>query len=180
MPDDLKLPEKMMVRDATRLCQLASLALMGIVFAGLGTWLILAGPNPVAASAPLPSSTIKTHRVVVLVDSDDMKVMKHAISYSFNAARYYNAKSEPITIEIVANGTGIKLFRADVSPLQDILMTLRTGVPEIVFSVCASSKTIAEQNEGHPIAIIDSARLVPFGIGRLIDLQEAGWTYVHA
>ena len=97
-----------MVRDTTRLCQLASLALMGIVFAGLGTWLILAGPNPVAASAPLPSSAIKTHRVVVLVDSDDMKVMKHAISYSFNAARYCNAKSEPITIEIVANGTGIK------------------------------------------------------------------------
>jgi intracellular sulfur oxidation DsrE/DsrF family protein len=170
----------MMVRDATGLCKLAVLALMGLVIAGLSTSLILAGPTPAAESAPASSTTIKTHRVVLLVDTDDVKVMKHAISYSFNATRYYNAKDEPITIEIVANGAGIKLFRADISPMQDILMKLHTTVPGIVFSVCASSKTIAEQNEGHPIAIIDSARLVPFGIGRLIDLQEAGWTYVHS
>lgn len=154
--------------------------MIAIVIAGLATWLTFAGPNPVAASAPVPSPTIKTHRVVVLVDTDDIQVMKHAISYSFNLTRYYDAKSEPVTIEVVANGAGIKLFRTDISPLQEILVTLHTAVPEIVFSVCASSKAIAEQNEGHPITIIDSARLVPFGIGRLIDLQEAGWTYVHA
>ena len=170
---------KIMVRD-TRLCRLSSFAMMGLVIAGIGACLVLARPNRVAASAPVPSSTSKTHRVVVLVDTDDMQVMKHAISYSFNATRYYSVKNEPITIEIVANGAGIKLFRADVSPLQDILKTLYATVPGIVFSVCASSKAIAEQNEGHPIAIIDSARLVPFGIGRLIDLQEAGWSYVHA
>ena len=117
---------------------------------------------------------------MLLVDSDDMKVMKHAISYSFNLTNYYRSRNEPSVIEIIANGPGIKLFRADISPLQDVLTVLYNTVPGIVFSVCDSSRKIAEQNEGHPIAILDSARLVPFGIGRLIDLQEAGWTYVHA
>jgi hypothetical protein len=106
--------------------------------------------------------------------------MKHAISYSFNLTNYYRSRNEPSVIEIIANGPGIKLFRADISPLQDVLTVLYNTVPGIVFSVCDSSRKIAEQNEGHPIAILDSARLVPFGIGRLIDLQEAGWTYVHA
>jgi hypothetical protein len=169
-----------MLRDVTRPCRLALAVAAAFAVAGLGTWLIFAGPNPLVASAAAPPAAISAHRVVLLVDTDDMQVMKHAISYAFNATRYYDAKHEPVAIEIVANGSGIKLFRADTSPLQDVLTTLHGAAPGIVFSVCAASRAIAEQNEGHPIAIIDSARLVPFGIGRLIDLQEAGWTYVQS
>jgi intracellular sulfur oxidation DsrE/DsrF family protein len=153
--------------------------LLALLLASAVAGLVLCWSNPLLASAASPAAS-KAHRIVVLVDSDDISVMKHAISYSFNMTRYYQAKNEPVTIEIVANGTGIRLFRADSSPLKDILATLYATVPGIVFSVCASSRSIAEQNEGHPIPILDSARLVPFGIGRLIDLQEAGWTYVQS
>jgi uncharacterized protein len=121
----------------------------------------------------------RQHHVVILIDSDDEKVMGHAISYSMNIARAYASRNEKVKIEIVANGLGIKLFRADISPLQQPLVALRQVIPDIVFSMCDASRQIAEQKEGHPIGLIAGARLVPFGIGRLVELQEAGWSYVH-
>jgi intracellular sulfur oxidation DsrE/DsrF family protein len=119
------------------------------------------------------------HRVVILIDSEDEKIMGHAISYSMNMTRSYAQRNETVKIEIVANGSGIKLFRADTSPLQEPLASLRQSIPDIVFSMCDSSRRIAEQREGHAIDLVPGARLVPFGIGRVVDLEEAGWSYIH-
>jgi intracellular sulfur oxidation DsrE/DsrF family protein len=133
------------------------------------------GKSAFANSSP----QTKEHRVVILIDSDDEKIMGHAISYSMNITRSYATNNEKVKIEVVVNGSGIKLFRADTSPLQRSLAVLRRTIPDIVFSMCDSSRQIAEQKEGHPIALIPGARLVPFGIGRVVELQESGWSYVH-
>ncbi|GLK70661.1 hypothetical protein [Ancylobacter dichloromethanicus] len=119
------------------------------------------------------------HRVVILIDSDNEKIMGHAISYSMNITRAYAMKNEKVSIEIVANGSGIRLFRSDTSPLQQPLAYLRQNIPGIVFSMCDSSRQIAEEKEGHAIALIPGARLVPFGVGRVVELEEAGWSYIH-
>jgi intracellular sulfur oxidation DsrE/DsrF family protein len=152
------------------------------IIPGLVLLLALAGSVWAQAAglrtSPAASQT-NEHRVVILIDSDDEKVMGHAISYSMNLARSYAQKNEKVKIEIVANGAGIKLLRADTSPLQQPLAFLRQAVPDIVLTMCDSSRQIAEQKEGRAIALVPGARLVPFGIGRLIELQEAGWSYIH-
>ncbi len=135
----------------------------------------------IVAKSALADSSLQTkqHRVVILIDSDDAKVMGHAISYAINLERSFAAKSETVQIEVVANASGIKLLRADTSPLQEPLAAVRQVVPGIVFSMCDSSRRLAEQKEGHAISLIPGARLVPFGIGRVVELEEAGWSYVH-
>ncbi|WP_213775245.1 hypothetical protein [Bradyrhizobium sp. dw_78] len=87
--------------------------------------------------------------------------------------------NEQIRIEVVANGSGITIFRADKSPFQSPLAEVLRTVPGIVFSMCNSSRQIAEQKEGTAIPLIPGARLVPFGIRRVIELQEARWSYIH-
>jgi uncharacterized protein len=121
----------------------------------------------------------KSHHVVILVDSDDEKVMRHAIAYTVNLSRAYAEKDEPLSIEIVANGSGIKLFRADTSPLQEPLAALRGAYADLVYSMCGSSHALAEQRENKSIPLIEGARLVPYGISRVVDLQEQGWTLVQ-
>jgi intracellular sulfur oxidation DsrE/DsrF family protein len=129
--------------------------------------------KPAAASRP------SGHGAVILVDSDDTKIMGHAISYSMNLTRAYAESNEHIRIEVVANGSGITIFRADESPFQSPLAEVLRAVPGIVFSMCNSSRQIAEQKEGKAITLIPGARLVPFGIRRVIELQEARWSYIH-
>ena len=117
--------------------------------------------------------------VVILINSEDEKIMGHAISYSMNLDRAFAARGKKLKIEVVANGAGIKLLRADESPLQQPLAMLRRTIPDIVLSMCDSSRQIAEQKEGRAIRPIEGARLVPFGIGRVVELQQAGWSYIH-
>ena len=118
--------------------------------------------------------------VVILIDRNDPHVMGHAISYSANLSKHFAEKGLKLQVEVVANGSGIEVFRADKTPLRDPLAALRQMVPDITLSMCASSKMIAEAKEQVAIQLIEGATLVPFGIGRVVDLQMKGWAYIHA
>ncbi|HZR88809.1 MAG TPA: hypothetical protein VFB02_18520 [Bradyrhizobium sp.] len=118
--------------------------------------------------------------VVILIDRNDPHVMGHAISYSANLSRHFAEKGLKLQFEVVANGSGIEVFRADKTPLGAPLAALRQMVPDITLSMCASSKMIAEAKEQVAIQLIEGATLVPFGIGRVVDLQMKGWAYIHA
>ena len=37
-----------------------------------------------------------------------------------------------------------------------------------------------ERAEGHPLVLLDNVDLVPNGPGRIIELQEAGWSYIRS
>jgi len=85
-----------------------------------------------------------------------------------------------LLIEVVANGKGIDVFRGDKTMLAEPLAALRQSLPNLTYSMCASSKAIAEAKEQIIIPLIAGANLVPFGIGRVVDLQLKGWAYIHA
>ncbi|MDE1969483.1 MAG: hypothetical protein KGI92_11310 [Alphaproteobacteria bacterium] len=121
----------------------------------------------------------RMHRVVFQVDADDPVPMKHAVSNSINLVQYYRKLGDPVKVEIVAYGPGITMFRADTSPVRDILEYMRANFPEIAFTVCGNTLRIIEKREGHPIPLIDGTRVVAFGIVRLVELQEAGWSYIR-
>jgi uncharacterized protein len=136
----------------------------------------LASPkNPKDQIAP----KTRTHRIVVQVNSDDPTTMKHAITNSLNAIKNYREKNEPVAIEIVAYGPGVHMFRADTSPVKELLAFLHANHPDVVFSMCGNTKIIMEKNEGHPLSLVDGAQVVPFGVVRLVELQEAGWSYLR-
>jgi intracellular sulfur oxidation DsrE/DsrF family protein len=119
------------------------------------------------------------HRIVFQVNADDPVPMKHAVSNSINLVRHYRELNESVIVEIVAYGPGINMFRADTSPVRDILEYMRSNFPEIAFTVCGSTKVIIEQREGHAMPLIEGTRVVPFGIVRLVELQEVGWSYIR-
>lgn len=148
----------------------------GAVTLLLGGGALVAMATPAAAQFAARGSR---HKVAILIDTDDDKVMGHAISYTMNLSRAYGADRQSVAIEVIANGSGIKLLRFDTSPLQEPLALVRRAVPNVVLSMCDSSRQIAEAKEGKSIELVSGARLVPFGIRRLVELQEAGWSYIH-
>lgn len=140
--------------------------------------LVLTGAS---SASPEESKNVigKAHRIVFQVNSNEPAAMKHAITNSLNAIRNYREKKEPVAIEIVAYGSGVHMFRADTSPVKDLLQFLHVNNRNVTFSMCGSSKMIMEKNEGHPLTLVDGAQVVPFGVVRLVELQEAGWSYLR-
>jgi hypothetical protein len=118
---------------------------------------------------------VKTHKVAIHVDRDDAAIMNMALNNAKNLIDYYQAKGEPVQVEIVAYGPGLNMLRADKSPVPDRIKQMS---PKVRFSACNNTKKGMEKREGHPITLLQQAVIVPAGIVRLMELQEQGYSYV--
>jgi uncharacterized protein len=125
-------------------------------------------------------ASVRMHRLVLPINTDDPTTMRALISTSLNLPKYYQERNEAFTIEVVAYNAGVHMLRADTSPVKDMLRVLRKVNPNIRFVVCEATKLGMERQEGHPITLIDDVDLVPSGPGRIIELQEAGWSYIRS
>lgn len=123
----------------------------------------------------------KTHRIAIQVDQNDPQVMNLVLNNATNIIEYYRDKNEDVDVEIVAYGPGLHMLRTDSSPVQDRIRRLKDmAFPgKIQFSACNNTKQHMGKAEGHAISIVPEATIVPSGVVRLMELQEAGWSYVR-
>jgi intracellular sulfur oxidation DsrE/DsrF family protein len=126
-----------------------------------------------AAAAPAP----KLHKLALHVDRNDPDVMKLAMNNARNAFDLYKERGEELAVEIVAYSQGLHMLRDDTSPVKDEIRELRKHVPQVAFGACNNTKRGMEKREGKPVPIIPEATIVPAGIVRLVELQEAGYAY---
>lgn len=123
----------------------------------------------------------KAHHLVIQVDQNDPAVMNLALNNATNVIEYYRAKGEDVDVDVVTYGPGLHMLRADTSPVQDRIKSLKDSAfpSKIQFSACNNTKEGMEKKEGHPIDVLSEAVLVPSGVVRLMELQEKGWSYVR-
>jgi intracellular sulfur oxidation DsrE/DsrF family protein len=73
------------------------------------------------------------------------------------------------------------MLREDTSPVKDRIKHLsELSFPSAIkFAACINTKQGMEKREGHPIAMVPQASIVPSGVVRLMELQQQGWSYVR-
>jgi intracellular sulfur oxidation DsrE/DsrF family protein len=86
-----------------------------------------------------------------------------------------------VDVAVVTYGPGLHMLRADTSPVQDRIKSLKDlAFPsKIQFSACNNTKEGMEKKEGHAIEILPEAVIVPSGVVRLMELQGKGWSYLR-
>jgi intracellular sulfur oxidation DsrE/DsrF family protein len=139
-----------------------------------------AAPAKPEAKATAKAAAVAMHRLVLPINTDDPTTMRALISTSLNLPKYYQERNEAFTIEVVAYNAGVHMLRADTSPVKDLLRVLRSVNANIRFVVCDATKLGMERQEGRPVTLIDNVEIVPSGPGRIIELQEAGWSYIRS
>ncbi|UGA42366.1 hypothetical protein HU230_0029240 [Bradyrhizobium quebecense] len=142
--------------------------------------LLLTGPVAAVSKVELKKPEPRVHHVVLPINSNDPTTMRALISTALNLPKYYRERNEPFEIEVVAYNAGVHMLRADTSPVKDLLRVVRGLTPDIRFVVCEATKLCMERAEGHPLVLLDNVDLVPNGPGRIIELQEAGWSYIRS
>jgi uncharacterized protein len=133
---------------------------------------------PFAARKAAAEGEKKLHRLAIHVDQNDADVMKLALNNTRNANELYKERGEELAVEIVCYSQGLHMLRDDTSPVKNEIHELRKVVPQVAFGACNNTKTAMEKREGKPVPIIPEATIVPAGIVRLVELQEAGYHYV--
>lgn len=122
------------------------------------------------------------HKVVFHVGSADPAMMHVALGNVANAADYYAARGEGVAIELVANGPGYTMLRADTSPVKAHLEETQRKYPFVVFAACQHSRAgmaAAEHKSVQEIPQVSEAVSIESGVGRLTDLQEQHYAYIR-
>jgi intracellular sulfur oxidation DsrE/DsrF family protein len=121
------------------------------------------------------------HHVAIQIDQNDPQMMNLVLNNATNVIEHYRAMNQDVDVDIVAYGPGLRMLRADTSPVQDRIKRLKDmEFPgKIQFSACNNTKKGMEKAEGHEIPIVANATIVPSGVVHLMELQEQGWSYVR-
>jgi uncharacterized protein len=135
--------------------------------------------QPAQSSAPEPMMSKAPHRVVIQISQDDAAVMNTALNNAENLTRYFKDKGETVEIEFVAYGPGLSMFRSDTSPVKGRLALLHSTMTNVTFSGCGNTMATQSKAEGKAISLLPEAQEVPTGIARIVELEEAGYTYVR-
>jgi rare lipoprotein A (peptidoglycan hydrolase) len=125
-----------------------------------------------------PGSAMAHRGQLIAVSSDEPKLMNMALNKATEIATQAERREDTM-IEIVACGPGLHMLRRDTSPVQDriaVLAVLLEGT--INFTACSSGIELLAREDGREITLVPEARMVPSGFGRVVELQDQGWTYV--
>lgn len=119
------------------------------------------------------------HKVTLHVDQNDPAVMNMTLNNVSNVQKYYADKGETVAVEVVAYGPGLNMFIAESSPVKDRIASMSLGSDNLTFAACGNTHAAMSKKAGKEIELLDEATMVPSGVVRLIELQEAGYAYVR-
>jgi len=113
------------------------------------------------------------HKLVIQVNSDDPAIQKLALNNAVNVQKHYGMDN--VAIEIVAYGPGLSLMTAGSQEAQRVTSL---AAQDITLSACGNTIEGIKRKTGKEPVLLEGVRVVPAGVVRIMELQEAGWSYL--
>jgi intracellular sulfur oxidation DsrE/DsrF family protein len=133
-----------------------------------------------ALCAPLAAlADGKTHHVAVHVDQNDPQVLNMALNNVQNLTKYYESQGDTAIVEVVAYGPGLMMYVKDKSPVAERIKAMAMESDNVSFAACGNTLKAMNAKAGQEVALLEEATVVPSGVVRLVELQEAGYTYIR-
>ena len=143
-----------------------------------GFVLAATGISTARADSPQPAG----HKMAFHVGSADPVMMGVALHNIAAAAEYYAQRGQTVAIELVANGPGYTMMRADTSPVKAEIAATKKKYPFVVFSACQNSRkgaAAAEHKAPQDIPELPEVTDVEAGVVRLSELQDQHYSYIR-
>jgi intracellular sulfur oxidation DsrE/DsrF family protein len=117
------------------------------------------------------------HKVVIHVDSADPATQNLALNNVANLQKAYGMDN--VDIEVVAYGPGLGLLTKSKENAKAAQRVSSLAQQNVTFSACGNTiKKLTKKNGKAPV-LADGVGVVPGGVIRIMELQEAGWSYLR-
>ena len=119
------------------------------------------------------------NRLALQVSDNDPATLNKVLNVAGNFARMQSEKGNIFEIEIVAFNAGLHMLREDTSPVLDRVKNFSASIPDLRFSACQNTINGMTKKEGKAPDLVDSAVVVPGGVGRLMKLDNSGYFVIR-
>lgn len=113
------------------------------------------------------------HKVVIQVNSNDEQTQKIALNNAVNLQKLYGIDN--VQVEVVAYGPGLSIL---TKKSKQVKRVESLAMQEIKFSACGNTMKKIEKKSGKKPTLADGVEIVTAGVGRIVELQEQGWSYI--
>ena len=122
------------------------------------------------------SSTLNAseHKVVIQVSTDDTRTQLLALNNASNLQKLYGMDN--VTIEIVAFGPGLGILTEQSfhsTRVKDL------SLQDVKFSACENTMAHIKEKTGVDPILTKGVTTVKAGVGRIVELQEQGYSYIR-
>jgi len=125
-----------------------------------------------------PVGSTQPWRVLLHVTSDDPYRLNALLTETENILREYQGRQQKVSIQILANGKGLKLLRNDNSPYSKRLAELQSNYDNLVFMACAKAIARVQKRTGKVFSLLPNTRIAPSALSEVLNRQREGWTYI--
>ncbi len=114
------------------------------------------------------------HKLVIQVSTDDPRTQNIAMNNAVNLQKLYGMDN--IAIEIVAYGPGLGMLtnKSEVAQRVESL-----AMQDVTFNACMNTMKKVEEKSGKLPMLLEGVGSVTAGVARIIELQEAGYSYIR-
>jgi uncharacterized protein len=145
-------------------------------------WVLHTPPStlPVATTAPAVTVAGAEQMKVLIHISDGRPAhLKGALDEIENLARFYRTTGQNARIEVVTNGDGINLLRADTSPYAARVAQLQRDYDNLVFEACQNTLDSLRNERAITARLLPGVTVIDSGVAQIMRRQTQGWAYIQ-
>ncbi len=135
-----------------------------------------------AASVHLASATSAQHpsRIILHVTDSDPKHLNEVLNDIDGLLRYYKSINQNVRVEVVTNGEGLALLRADTTLHARRIARLQERHDNLAFVACQNTIDRLAREKGITARLLPGVVIIDSGVAQLMRRQNQGWAYIQA
>lgn len=128
-----------------------------------------------AQSAMAADHTIADHKIVFQISSANPATQHLVLNNAVNIKKHWG---DDVKVVVVAYGPGLTLFipHKKNKEAKRVASLAESG---ITFDACHNTMMAMKKKTGHLPKLIKGVKVVPAGVGRIVELEEKGYSYIR-
>ena len=115
---------------------------------------------------------MKQYKVIFHISEEHQEKVTFALNNILNLIN--DLGGDNVDVELLVNGPAVKVFKAEESPLSELISKILQQ--NVVIALC---KNALKAHGLNPAVMLVDAVVVPSGVGELVRKQNEGWAYIR-
>jgi intracellular sulfur oxidation DsrE/DsrF family protein len=116
---------------------------------------------------------------IIHLSSADPGQINAALDRAEALVREYRDSRPGARVELLVNGAGLDLLRADTSPAAMRIRAMQHDYGNLTFMACRKALERFELTHGTQAHLLDGTTVAPSALDQILTRLRQGWTYVH-
>lgn len=135
----------------------------------------------VGAPPRLPASNRNEPvKIVVHLSEDEPAHVRQVLDDVEGLLQLYRANARPARVEVVMNGEGLSLVRADTSAAPERVRRMQKEYDNLSFVACQNAIDRLKRDQGIVANLLPGVVVIDSGMAQLMRRQQQGWAYIQA